>query len=1118
MQFLPLLNALLLAVHTCAQTLLSADGLQYLTGTGAWRPNVWSQRRLLFEGRNYSAALPPPNMQYKDPLIVKIGLTVVKVDFDILSSTLTLGIWLRLKWLDERLLYDPDVVFGRNPDGTPAYDSETKVPMPMSTGDNVNIWVPDIYCVNATDSVKSMHQVHALISHSQSEGLLNHSDGLRWNVFLSRPGTINVHCSADLEAFPFDRPRCPLDFESWGFSGVYLILENMTEGWQLANDMPLSIDYEFDRKGPFSWIESYTQISDSDGSHMASRSKWSKYRVVMHLNRLPSYHIKHAVVPLTMVVILGAFTFWLPIRADSSGSDERLGYTVTLLLTIIAIMLFTAEKRPAIAVTTWLDKWQARSLLLSSIPIVETVAIFWLQNLFDRREHKDDDDDDDEPLDMCRKMSVADEDRAMTKSAAKALKRAISTVKGWTPKTVFLFLGPCEPFNIDNWFQVLFPMFVVFVFGNLPMEIFNFGPVRGAGVFFALCVLMGILIEASFLFILRRFYRACREGLCGLSPIEADMSGATTDSHRSSKNKCGGRAAPHSTLPRGSRLNRQRSEQGQQPARASWECEEQGGQNHPSSSDSMPWPALPCPGGTADAGDGRPLFADGQHLASSSFAMRTHHARQVVIEMFLAPCNFEDRAASFAGDVRRPTSRTLAPFRSWWRPERALLSESYLVFIDKRSGRVSFCIYIPSIRQVTAEAPDAASRAGQVSVGVFAGDCCCNLVFWAAQCEDWARALLRAKAVIVADGYYPFPRFLPLAELRTAYAGLAQNVIPGAHQLRDARHDPHSSMAEAQFIVLLCESLSKSKLRDATRRWRARSLHAGKCQETMVGHFSGALNSLTRVVLAKPWSRWHSVALRRAKEGKEWRHESPAESMAHSLINLWDPFWASRALPLQHALQGVVRRAFVDPFRRWRDVRVDVPLGCNSVRHDGAKAVVQRAGGRCMAFAIRACVLRHLSSAWRQFSFGVAQFRFDIASSSLQHQLEVEDDLLTRCEAATRQRGLCRLVAGLHRAPQRQKASALVQLQALAGVHEVAPGDAGVLAPREPASSSLGRGFVLDELADAIAGSDASVLARSGQRVVWPGSPDSGPAQSSSQPLIGRSARTATGTFGDEVA
>lgn len=476
------LVSLLAAVNSSAQSHLGV--VPPVAGSVVPGPpapsELWSRRQALFE--DYDAALPPPNMRHGEPLLVKFGLVVKKVYFNIHSSTLHLDVWLRMKWFDERLMYDPVTMFG------PDYEAHDYLPISMMTGDDTNLWVPDLHCTNATDSLDGIMMSYANIHHSASPGIVNDTDGVPWNVFLSRPGSISVHCTPALENFPFDTPTCAMDFQSWGFSEGYLRIVNMSEGWQLGADMPLSMDYRFADDGAFTWDERPQDEANFDACDL----HFSNYRVTMRLMRLPAYHITHSVAPLTMVVFLSALTFWLPINNDSSGSGERLSYAVMLVLTIITVMLFTSSKKPAVPETTWMDRWQTRSLLLSILPVIETATIFWFRNIVQLN-----DDMRKQPMQhRFKSFSMKDKQKSMNHRVASLLDNAKRKYDAWMPQGALKFFGPIGPENIDTWFRIVFPFIIIATYQFLPLRILNM--VRESGRF----VHGTPLISGIFLFVL----------------------------------------------------------------------------------------------------------------------------------------------------------------------------------------------------------------------------------------------------------------------------------------------------------------------------------------------------------------------------------------------------------------------------------------------------------------------------------------------------------------------------------------------------------------------------------------------------------------------------------------
>merc|ERR1719506_2935337 len=99
------------------------------------------------------------------------------------------------------------------------------------------------------------------------------------------------------------------------------------------------------------------------------------------MRRSPMFMMYHAVMPMCMIVGLSLLTFWLPIQEQYAGNGERISFSVTLLLTIMATTLFTAESRTHSYVTTWLDRFQGCCITITIVPIVETLVAFYIHNI-----------------------------------------------------------------------------------------------------------------------------------------------------------------------------------------------------------------------------------------------------------------------------------------------------------------------------------------------------------------------------------------------------------------------------------------------------------------------------------------------------------------------------------------------------------------------------------------------------------------------------------------------------------------------------------------------------------------------------------------------------------------
>ncbi|KAH0486227.1 MAG: uncharacterized protein KVP18_003234 [Porospora cf. gigantea A] len=63
---------------------------------------------------------------------------------------------------------------------------------------------------------------------------------------------------------------------------------------------------------------------------------------------------------------------------------DRIVLSVSIVLTVFAVMLFTANARPPMGDDTWLDIYQAGCIVLCTVPAIETVVISHLRDRIER--------------------------------------------------------------------------------------------------------------------------------------------------------------------------------------------------------------------------------------------------------------------------------------------------------------------------------------------------------------------------------------------------------------------------------------------------------------------------------------------------------------------------------------------------------------------------------------------------------------------------------------------------------------------------------------------------------------------------------------------------------------
>jgi len=421
--------------------------------------------------KNYDATFPPPAMGDPDPLLVKLGLSVKSMSYDIIEAHIKLSYWLRLAWLDTRLYYDGNDMFGSDFNANVSY-----LPMKVVNGDTPNLWIPDVMSMNSTDA--AAQQFGTALPEAFIYARQHVTPDTPYNVLLSRPVQMNAYCRPSLAMFPFDTQICRLHFASWTLNGKYLKMALMAgRGFQSTVVFPDSNEYEWltDRFG-----SDFTVVDT--GYEAAGSNAWSEVVMSVTLRRLPMYYVVNALLPMLMMVILSSFAFWMPINPAMPGSGERLGYSITCLLTIVAVGLFTADKRPMVGETTWMDRWIAACLVYTTVPVVETVAVFFLdgilRNILEMA-----------GLDNGRVQGGASsQSLTSTSASSKVMKYAQMAADAHEDETMkgkkvmrgvhvvgqHLLCGFVTPRSIDRVFRHCFPVVTMAHFGGLLSEVYSF--------------------------------------------------------------------------------------------------------------------------------------------------------------------------------------------------------------------------------------------------------------------------------------------------------------------------------------------------------------------------------------------------------------------------------------------------------------------------------------------------------------------------------------------------------------------------------------------------------------------------------------------------------------------
>jgi hypothetical protein len=260
------------------------------------------------------------------PTTVALEMVIFKVQaVSVATGLLELRTWMRMKWNDPRLTWNPDDYGGLK---------KTRLGSDF-WAENGQIWMPDITAYNVHEGV------YQTFDHSMATVDSNGS------VYLSRSGSLKLLCKyTGLVAFPFDQMSCMFEMGGWKWSGAQqdIVLDNggvslatqelssgpgVYEEYRIENVSCRLVNYEY------SGIEA---------------EPWPIALYSITLSRATRYYVILIIFPSILITLLSFLVFW----ADT-GSADALGYGINILVVVILIQLILVGVLPVCNEVLWME-------------------------------------------------------------------------------------------------------------------------------------------------------------------------------------------------------------------------------------------------------------------------------------------------------------------------------------------------------------------------------------------------------------------------------------------------------------------------------------------------------------------------------------------------------------------------------------------------------------------------------------------------------------------------------------------------------------------------------------------------------------------------------------------
>ncbi|XP_071944532.1 neuronal acetylcholine receptor subunit alpha-6-like [Antedon mediterranea] len=291
-----------------------------------------SQEKLYIKLMTNYNQLVRPVVNNNDTLTVYFGLQLSQlVDIDEKNQIMITSVWVKERWVDNKLSWDPD-----------KFEGIRQIHLPIDS-----LWKPDIVLYNTAEGYYDV-QVSNFAT-------INYDGTVEW----SPPAIFRSSCSIDIEFFPFDEQLCILKFGSWTYSGDVIDLVAMSDRLEQREYRP---------NGEWNIVESKVVKNALKYPCCVEIYLDLTFNLILHRN--PLFYIITLVLPCILISFMSILTFYLP-----SDAQEKITLCISVLLALIVFLLLIPDIIPPTSQTIPLiAKYMIFTMAMVSVSIIATVV------------------------------------------------------------------------------------------------------------------------------------------------------------------------------------------------------------------------------------------------------------------------------------------------------------------------------------------------------------------------------------------------------------------------------------------------------------------------------------------------------------------------------------------------------------------------------------------------------------------------------------------------------------------------------------------------------------------------------------------------------------------------
>ncbi|CAD6185689.1 unnamed protein product [Caenorhabditis auriculariae] len=232
------------------------------------------------------------------------------IDVDEKNQVLTTNAWVRLHWVDYKLVWDPRL-----------YGNVTRLHIPSE-----KIWKPDIILYNNADA-------QYMKSVMSTDVIVDYLGNIRWPL----SAIFTSSCPLDVKHYPFDRQTCLLKYASWAYDGTKINLVLTSEKAKLIK-LP-GDDSNYITNTEWSLID--IRVEKNEVIYSCCPEPYPFIDVHVTIERRAMFYVFNLILPCVLISLIALMGFYMP-----TDSGEKVTLGITSLLSTTVFLMLVAEGMP----------------------------------------------------------------------------------------------------------------------------------------------------------------------------------------------------------------------------------------------------------------------------------------------------------------------------------------------------------------------------------------------------------------------------------------------------------------------------------------------------------------------------------------------------------------------------------------------------------------------------------------------------------------------------------------------------------------------------------------------------------------------------------------------------